>query len=164
MRVSMHGATTKQRKFAKYLATLGISDAACYVKAGYSPEGSDVGACRLKKNPKVKRLIEKYKADDDHKVVASRHERMDALTEMLREGSTEAIRIKAIEVLNKMRGDEITRTVITGANNGPVQIEASRKRISFGEILAGLSEEEGKKLIERFVNNPPALIGIKNGT
>lgn len=156
-----HGPNKRQRLFAKYLATAGLSDAECYIKAGYEPANAAVNASKAKKNPKIQRLLEKYTADDTHKVIASRMELMDMLTEMARPDATDydmwgnvkpaanAIRIKAMEVLNKMRGHEISRTVISGPNNGPVQITATHRSLPLADILVELPEEQAKAFVEK---------------
>lgn len=148
-----HGPNKRQRLFAKYLATAGVSDAECYIKAGYEPANAAVNAGKAKKNPKVQRLLEKYTADDTHKVIASRLELMDMLTEMARPDALDvdvlgnakpaanAVRIKAMEVLNKMRGHEIARTIISGPNGGPIQLETAAKQYTVEEIVGHLPKE-----------------------
>jgi len=132
----------RMRKFvAAYMETGNATEAAR--RAGYG-NGTDsacaVAGSELLRKPKVKELIEKAQQKLESKSIASREERLQILSELVR-GNLEARpgeRIRAADLISKMNGEQIINNRISGPTGGPVEIEA----LGLMELIKLLKEDK----------------------
>lgn len=107
------GLTVRQRRFAEAYAG-SATDAA--IAAGYSPRTACTKGSALLRRENIVAIIRNRIELEDRPLVASRVERQERLTAILRgEGEKTVDRIKAIEVLGKMEGDFLERVEHSGA-------------------------------------------------
>lgn len=130
------GLNYKQNKFAECYEGSGVDAAQ---KAGY--KGTDnslmVTACRLLRNVKIQVIIKKRQEKEESKRNATRKEKLELLTGMMRDDSAlkietkegfdeiipnikHADRIKAIELHCKLNGDLVQKHEVSGPNGGPI--------------------------------------------
>ena len=107
------GFTRKQRKFIEeYVKCFNATEAA--KKAGYSPRSAHAQGCRLLKDAKIVSEIDGLQMSPDEIRM-----RIEA---MAREGSTEAIKLRALELAGKATGIFTEKVEISGGNK-PIGIE-----------------------------------------
>ena len=110
--------TRQEELFCEYVAGCDMSLKDAYRKAGY---GSDTNGSNLLKRPyimkRVQELREKYLAP----FILSFEERKKLLTEIATNNkAANKDRIKAVDTLNRMAGDYVNRTELTGAGGGSI--------------------------------------------
>lgn len=116
-----HGLTEKQRRYAENRAA-GMSQPKAYKSAGYSSKQSDasarVNACRLEANTEaIQEHMNYLKEIAETKALETIEERKAALYDLYHNSTNEKIKIKALDLLNRMNGDYIDKKEIT-ANVG----------------------------------------------
>lgn len=85
-------------------------------EAGYADRSADMQASRLLKNDKIRNEIKRIRAKTEKATIANRQERQEILTEMLYdESATKTEKQRAIDILNKMDGDYLTKIEHSGA-------------------------------------------------
>ncbi len=130
----------RQRKFADCYEGSGVDAAR---EAGY--KGSDnalmVTACRLLRNDKIQVIIKKRQEKEESKRNATRQEKLELLTDMMRDDSAlkiegkdgfseiiptikHADRIKAVELHCKINGDLVQKHELFGKDGGPIETKA----------------------------------------
>lgn len=116
----------RQRFVEEYLLDLNGMQAA--IRAGYSPKGAGVTACRLLKNPKIRAKIAEEEGKLASARIANATERREFWTQMMRNGGVEAKdRLKASELLGKAQGDFVERHEVTG-NGFLLQVHDAPKK------------------------------------
>lgn len=89
--------------------------------AGYSSKNADKIASQLMDNPEIVAAIQEREKERRAALIATREERMIALTEIMRNGDERtADRIRATEIMCKAEGDFIDRKEITGPDGQPL--------------------------------------------
>ena len=89
--------------------------------AGYSEKNADKIASQLMDKPHIAEAIKARENDRQAALIATREERLIALTEIMRNGEERtADRIRATEIMCKAEGDFIVRQEITGADGQPL--------------------------------------------
>ena len=122
----------RQKKFAELYAQSGNTVQSA-IGAGYSENYANANACKLLENVRVAEYIQKLTAKEQKKRILTAAERQAILTEIaanVREKPQD--RIKAIDTLNKMTGEYITK--IEGSMTAEIN------------PFKGLTTEELKKL------------------
>jgi len=110
--VTKDGLTAQQRKFVE--AYQGNATEAA-IAAGYSAKTAKAQGSRLLTNVDIAKAIAKRAARDAKPTIASREERQELLTSIMRSGDEKtADRIKATEILGKMNGDFLERVEHSG--------------------------------------------------
>lgn len=120
---------TRQRAFAELFSKTGNATQSA-IGAGYSKKSAEAQACALLKNPRVAEYIESLATKQTNKRIASAEVRQEWLTDIIlgrvhdwrtnaddEEVRTHArlpVRIKAAELLARMRGELIDKTQLTG--------------------------------------------------
>jgi len=106
------GLTVRQRKFVE--AYQGNATEAA-IAAGYSAKTAKAQGSRLLTNVDVAKAIEKRAERDAKPTIASREERQERLTAIMRSDDEKTTdRIKAIDILCKMNGDFLERVEHSG--------------------------------------------------
>ncbi len=152
----------KQNKFAECYEGSGVDAAR---EAGY--KGSDnslmVTACRLLRNDKIQSVIEERQKKEEGKRNATRQEKLELLTEMMRddsalkietkEGIDEIIptikhgdRIKAVELHSRINGDLVQKHEHSGPDGGPIKTANANL-----EITADMDPREAAKRYAQIV-------------
>jgi len=125
----------RQKKFAEYYAQTGNASQSA-VKAGYSKKYSNANAVKLLQNTAVMQYIKELseKAQDERIMTAK--QRQVLLSDIAKDSENSASdRIKAVDTLNKMTGEYITK--IEGSFDAEIK-----------NPFSGLSTEELKKLAD----------------
>ena len=107
------GMTEKQKRFCdEYMIDLNATQAA--IRAGYSQKTAySIGVENLKK-PELKEYIEGHIEKAHNKAIIDRQERMTILSDIAKnEEEKAASRISAIDTLNKMDGEYITKLEVS---------------------------------------------------
>lgn len=123
----------RQRKFAEYYAQSGNASEAAK-KAGYSEKFAGQNADKLLKNTNISTYIRQLteKAKDERILTAK--DRQVMLSDIARDDAQKAAdRVKAIDTLNKMTGEYVTK------------IEGS---VDMSSPFSGLTTEELRKLAD----------------
>lgn len=104
----------RQKKFAEYYAQTGnVFQSA--VKAGYSENYAKARGHELLENVGVSEHIKKLSEKASDKRILSASERQEILSDLARNTAEFAAdRIRAIDTLNKMTGEYINRTELSG--------------------------------------------------
>ena len=105
----------RQKKFAEYYAQSGNAEQAA-VKAGYSEKYSRGNAHKLVANSGIAEYIRELteKAKDERILTAK--DRQVMLSDIAKDGENEAAdRIRAIDTLNKMTGEYLSRVEVNGS-------------------------------------------------
>ena len=122
----------RQKKFAELYAQSGNTVQSA-IGAGYSENYANANACKLLENVRVAEYIQKLTAKEQKKRILTAAERQAILTEIaVNESEKPQDRIKAIDTLNKMTGEYITK--IEGSMTAEIN------------PFKGLTTEELKKL------------------
>lgn len=122
----------RQKKFAELYAQSGNTVQSA-IGAGYSENYANANACKLLENVRVAEYIQKLTAKEQKKRILTAAERQAILTEIaVNEQEKPQDRIKAIDTLNKMTGEYITK--IEGSMTAEIN------------PFKGLTTEELKKL------------------
>lgn len=103
----------RQKKFAEYYAQSGnAADSA--IKAGYSAKFVNTNATKLLQNTTISEYIRELteKAKDERIMTA--RDRQVLLSDIARSGAEDADRIRAVDTLNKMTGEYLSRVELTG--------------------------------------------------
>lgn len=101
--------TPRQKKFAEYFAQSGNATAAA-ISAGYAEKYANKNVCKLMKLPEVVGYIESINRAGERGRVLSAIERQTILSDIARSDKySVSERIRAIDVLNKMTGEYITK-------------------------------------------------------
>ena len=134
-RIRRDGVTMneRQRKFAEYYAQSGNASEAAK-KAGYSEKFAGQNADKLLKNTNISTYIRQLteKAKDERILTAK--DRQVMLSDIARDDAQKAAdRVKAIDTLNKMTGEYVTK------------IEGS---VDMSSPFSGLTTEELRKLAD----------------
>lgn len=115
----------RQEKFCIEFVRCGNATEA-YKRAGYqvkTEEAAGVNASRLLRNANVQQYIAKLREKADDAKILNAKERRMILSEIVNDlEASKRDRIRAIDVMNKMDGIYITKTELTGADGGAVQI------------------------------------------
>lgn len=103
---------SKRMRFTEYYNELGnMTEAA--IKAGYSPKTAHSQGCRLLKNAEIQDYLRQLQDADKEKRILDASSRKVLLSEIAQDDMQDAnARIKAIDTLNKMTGEYITKAVI----------------------------------------------------
>lgn len=126
--------TERQKKFAEYYAQCGNTVQSA-LQAGYSENYANTNACKLLENDRVSEYIKQLTAKAQSDRIMTAVERQALLSDMAKDGkNAPADRIRAIDTLNKMTGEYVTK--VQGNINADVNNPFSK-----------LSTEELKKLI-----------------
>ena len=108
------GALTAQQR--RFVAAYQGNATEAAIAAGYAKSGAHVQGNRLLNNANVRTAIKQREARDARPLIASREERQERLTKIIRSAAEETRdRIKAIEILGKMSGDFLERVEHSGA-------------------------------------------------
>lgn len=145
------GLTPKQRKFVEAYTGNGTEAARI---AGYSGDDNTLGvtAHDLLRNPKIARAIEQRQSKELKPLIASRQERQEFWTAVMKDELTEMRdRLRASELLGKSETDFTDKHEHTGADGGPIEFKGSdaelEARIAAKMAALGLvtppSKEEG---------------------
>lgn len=129
--------TERQRRFClAYHKCLNASAAAR--EAGYNPKIAGQEGSALLKRPQVQNYLRELTAPTEKASIASREERLEILSNLARgrEGARPGDRIKAMELLAKMFGEQTINQRVTGAEGGPVEISA----MGLADLVALLKE------------------------
>ncbi len=105
----------RQKKFAEYYAQSGNAEQAA-VKAGYSEKYARGNAHKLVANSGIAEYIRELteKAKDERILTAK--DRQVMLSDIAKDGENEAAdRIRAIDTLNKMTGEYLSRVEVNGS-------------------------------------------------
>ncbi len=117
--------TERQEKFCREFLKTGNATQA-YKKAGYGTKDYDaraVNASRLLKTDKVRERLEELRKKAEAKEILSASQIRALLTNIATDKDSSKLEVmKALDILNKMNGEYITKTQITGADGGPVEI------------------------------------------
>lgn len=117
--------TVKQEKFCVEYAKSGNATEA-YKKAGYEPKNynaAGAAAARLLKNVRVQNRLRELQRAASKQDIADAQEIQGLLTKAMRkaaaDGDTLAL-CKTADILNKMHGDYINKTQVSGIDGGPI--------------------------------------------
>lgn len=117
--------TERQEKFCREFIKTGNATKA-YKKAGYDTEDYDAirsNASRLLTNDNVKARLEELRRKAEAKEILSASQIRALLTNIATDKESSKLEVmKALDILNKMNGEYITKTQITGADGGPVSV------------------------------------------
>lgn len=97
----------RQKRFAEYYAQSGNASWSAK-QAGYADKFAGQNADKLLKNTNVAEYIQKLIEKEQDKRIMTARERRAVLSDIAREGNMQD-RIRAIDVLNKMSGEYITK-------------------------------------------------------
>lgn len=99
----------RRKKFAEYYAECGnIVQSA--IKAGYSKNYANTNACKLLENVSVAEYIKQLSEKAQKKRILSAIERQAILSDIVKNAEEDtADRIRALDTLNKMTGEYITK-------------------------------------------------------
>lgn len=133
----MRGCVTvneRQKRFAEFYAQSGNA-AWSAVKAGYSQKFVNTNASKLLQNTTIAQYIRELteKAQDERILTAK--ERQVMLSDIARDGALTQDRLRAVDILNKMTGEYVTK--IEGSISADVN-----------DPFKGLTTEELRKLAE----------------
>lgn len=105
--------TERQKRFAEYYAQCGNTVQSA-IKAGYSDNYANTNACKLLENDRVAAYICQLSEAAQTARIMSARERQALLSDMAKDAENDtADRIRAIDTLNKMTGEYITRVEAT---------------------------------------------------
>ena len=122
----------RQKKFAECLLACGNRTEAAR-QAGYSDSYAEHRSDELWRNVEIQQYYKQLAAKAQNKRILSAAERQAILSDIAREGNSTADRIRAIDTLNKMTGEYVTK--IEGSVNAEVN-----------NPFKGLTTEELRKL------------------
>ena len=156
--------TPKQQRFVElYTGECNGNATDSYKRAGYvckTDRVAEASAHKLLRNPEVARSIRAATAEVRRAAIATREERQELLTRILRGEETEVRlgsgggeigsipfdvpvsakdRLKALELLGKMQGDFVQRVEHSGPDGGPIDIGGG----SFDELLSAAKKRAG---------------------
>lgn len=97
----------RQKRFAEYYAQSGNASWSAK-QAGYADKFAGQNADKLLKNTNIAEYIQELVEKEQDKRIMTARERRAVLSDIAREGNTQD-RIRAIDVLNKMSGEYITK-------------------------------------------------------
>ena len=120
--MSERALNKKQRDFcAEFVACGNYTQA---YKAAYKVKSDAVAAVKgsnLVKNGKVAQLIAELSAKMDSKKIMNAQKKREKLAEMISNPNvSDADKLKAIDIDNKMEGLYITKNQVSGADGGPI--------------------------------------------
>ena len=122
----------RQKKFAEYYAQSGNTVQSA-IKAGYSEKYAKADACKILDNPSVSEYIRELSEKAQNERIMTAKERQALLSDIAKDDeNAPSDRIKAVDTLNKMTGEYITK----------VQAEVGTSVNPFSELTI----EELKKL------------------
>ncbi len=122
----------RQKKFAEYYAQSGNTVQSA-IKAGYSENYASTNACKLLENDRVAEYIKQLSEKAQNERIMTAKERQALLSDIAKDDeNAPSDRIKAVDTLNKMTGEYITK----------VQAEVNTSVNPFSELTV----EELKKL------------------
>lgn len=122
----------RQKKFAEYYAQSGNTVQSA-IKAGYSENYANANACKLLENVRIAAYIKQLAEKIQNERIMNAKERQVLLSDIAKDDeNAPSDRIKAIDTLNKMTGEYITK----------VQAEVNTSVNPFSELTV----EELKKL------------------
>lgn len=106
--------TGRQKKFAEYYVQTGnVFQSA--IKAGYSENYAYSDACRILENPSVAEYVKELSDKSDNELILTAEKRKEILSDIAKSKKEFAAdRIRAIDTLNKMTGEYISRTELSG--------------------------------------------------
>lgn len=117
--------TERQEKFCREFIKTGNATKA-YKRAGYDTEDYDAirsNASRLLTYDNVQKRLEELRKKAEAKEILSASQIRALLTNIATDKESSKLEImKALDILNKMNGEYITKTQITGADGGAVSI------------------------------------------
>lgn len=124
----------RQKKFAEFYAQSGNA-AWSAVQAGYSQKFVNTNASKLLQNTTIAQYIRELteKAQDERILTAK--ERQVMLSDIARDGHLAQDRLRAVDILNKMTGEYVTKI------EGSISADVS-------DPFKGLTTEELRKLAE----------------
>lgn len=97
----------RQKRFAEYYAQSGNASLSAK-KAGYSEKFINTNATKLLQNTTISEYIKELTEKEQDKRIMTARERRAVLSDIAREGNNQD-RIRAIDTLNKMTGEYITK-------------------------------------------------------
>lgn len=106
--------TGRQKKFAEYYAQTGnVFQSA--IKAGYSENYAKTSAAKLLENVSVSEHIRETSQEANNELILTAEKRKEILSDIAKSKKELATdRIRAIDTLNKMTGEYINRTELSG--------------------------------------------------
>lgn len=117
--------TERQEKFCREFIKTGNATKA-YKRAGYdtSKNGATrANASRLLTYDSVQKRLEELRQKAENKEILSASQIRALLTNIATDKESSKLEVmKALDILNKMNGEYITKAQITGADGGPVEI------------------------------------------
>lgn len=123
----------RQKKFAEYYAQSGNTVQSA-IRAGYSEKYANADACKILENPRVAEYIRQLTNIGQDERIMTASQRQAMLSDIAKnEDNSNSDRIKAVDTLNKMTGEYITK----------VQAEANTS-----EKLADVFRQLGKNGLE----------------
>lgn len=123
----------RQKKFAEYYAQSGNTVQSA-IKAGYSEKYANADACKILENPRVAEYIRQLTEIGQDERIMTAQQRQALLSDIAKnEENSNSDRIKAVDTLNKMTGEYITK----------VQAE-----VNTSEKLADVFRQLGKNGLE----------------
>lgn len=127
--------TPKQKKFAEYYAQSGNA-AQSAIKAGYSDKYANTNASKLLQNTTIAEYIKELSQKAQNERILTAKDRQEMLSDIAKDKhNLPSERIKAIDTLNKMTGEYITKM--------QADINPSEK---LANVFAQLSTDELKRL------------------
>lgn len=110
--------TARQKKFAEFYAQSGnVYQSA--VQAGYSEKYAGSDACKILENPSVSAYIRDLTAKAQDERIMTAKARQVLLSDLARDPEQAAAdRIRAIDTLNKMTGEYVTKTELVATLDG----------------------------------------------
>lgn len=103
----------RQKKFAEYYAQSGnAADSA--IKAGYSAKFVNTNATKLLQNTTISAYIRELTEQAKDERIMTARDRQVLLSDIARSGAEDADRIRAVDTLNKMTGEYLSRVELTG--------------------------------------------------
>lgn len=98
----------RQKRFAEYYAQSGNASLSAK-KAGYSEKFINTNATKLLQNTTISEYIKELTEKEQDKRIMTARERQATLSDIARSGAMDADRIRAIDTLNKMTGEYVTK-------------------------------------------------------
>ena len=99
----------RQKKFAEYYAQSGNTVQSA-IKAGYSENYANANACKLLENVRIAEYIKQLAEKIQNERIMNAKERQVLLSDIAKDDeNTPSDRIKAVDTLNKMTGEYVTK-------------------------------------------------------
>lgn len=119
----------KYKKFCLAFRATGGNGTEAAIRAGYSEKTAAQAASRLLKNVKVQQYLEELAKDAARKGIITIDKRQQILSGVASDTKADTnVRIRAIDVLNKMDGVYVTKVDVTINGSLAVKLKVRRQR------------------------------------